>query len=128
MRRLTSHNRRIPRAALRRRRAIACQHFISQRSLIGRHIGFDLCPAPVWDMFLDLYAARSKGEKISITSLCLASHVPATTALRHIGLLVEQNYLIRRRDPDDARRILVELSDDARSMLDRCLDALTGLP
>lgn len=118
---------RLTAAALRRRRALACERFIAQRAIIGRRIGFDLCADPVWDMLLDLYSARLRGKRIGVTSLCLAAHVPPTTALRHIAILVERDYIIRSRDPDDARRILVQLTDKARLMLDRCLDALATL-
>src|SRR3546814_1843272 len=40
---------------------------------------------PAWDMLLDLYLAAERNTRpVSISSLCIASAVPATTALRWI--------------------------------------------
>lgn len=46
---------------------------------------------PVWDILLDLYIQRAKGRLTSITSSCLASGAPSTTALRHLKLLEEHS-------------------------------------
>ncbi|MEZ5655102.1 MAG: hypothetical protein R3E04_04340 [Sphingobium sp.] len=35
-----------------------------------------------WDMLLDLFVSRSENKRVSVSSLCIASGVPATTALR----------------------------------------------
>ncbi len=68
---------------------------------------------PNWDMLLDLFVQQAKGQPVSVSSLCVASAVPATTALRHIAGLEESGAIVRRADPDDKRRMLLSLSDDA---------------
>lgn len=68
---------------------------------------------PAWDMLLDLAEARLSGKRVSVSSLCIAANVPATTALRRIGDLVAENLATRIRDPEDGRRVFVELTDDA---------------
>ena len=68
---------------------------------------------PAWDMLLDLAEARLSGKRVSVSSLCIAANVPATTALRRIGDLVAENLATRIRDPEDGRRVFVDLTDDA---------------
>jgi len=65
---------------------------------------------PAWDMLLDLTAARAEHKRVSVTSLCIASGVPATTALRWIALMVEQGLFVRVGDQTDRRRAFIELS------------------
>ena len=74
----------------------------------------DLFADPAWDILLDLYAAQMSGRRISITSCCIASQVPPTTALRWISQLSESGLLVREEDPDDMRRNWIRLSDTAR--------------
>ena len=90
-----------------------------------RHRGayFDerLFADPAWDMMLELLAARLECRSVSVSSLCLASGVPQTTALRWIGVLVASDIVVRRQDPADGRRVLVGLSDHAAMRLQCCL-------
>lgn len=73
---------------------------------------------PAWDMLLDLYAAHHEGKQVAVSSLCIAANVPSTTALRSIDAMARAGCLVRRRDPDDARRIFIALSETARAGLD----------
>lgn len=75
-------------------------------------------------MLLDLYAAYYEGKEIAVSSLCIAANVPSTTALRSIETMTEQGCLVRRRDPNDGRRIFLALSDTARGWLDAYFDDL----
>jgi DNA-binding MarR family transcriptional regulator len=79
---------------------------------------------PAWDMMLDLLAARLEGRAISVSSLCIASGVPATTALRWIGMLVAKGTVERSADPSDGRRILVRLADEAAAHMENYLRSL----
>ena len=75
--------------------------------------GADLFADPAWDMMLDLLAARIERLRVAVSSLCIASAVPPTTALRWIKTLTEIGVFRRVADPTDGRRIFIELSDDA---------------
>jgi hypothetical protein len=79
--------------------------------------GADLFADPVWDMMLDLLAARLEGRPVSTSSLCIAAGVPGTTALRWIRLLTQRGLFVRVADPRDGRGVLVQLSDDAAERL-----------
>lgn len=68
---------------------------------------------PAWDMLLDLAAARIEQQRVCVTSLCIASGVPPTTALRWIRVLTSAGLLTRVHDETDRRRVFVALSDRA---------------
>jgi DNA-binding MarR family transcriptional regulator len=79
---------------------------------------------PDWDMLLELASAAERRDKLSVKSLCLASGVPATTALRYLGKLEEAGLAERCDDPNDARRIFVSLTASGRRMMADYLGAL----
>lgn len=80
---------------------------------------------PAWDMLLDLAAAREEHARVSVTSLCIASGVPPTTALRWIGQMVDSGLLIRTEDSLDKRRAFMTLTDRAAEAISRYFADLT---
>jgi predicted transcriptional regulator len=77
---------------------------------------------PAWDMLLDLMHARLNGKQISVSSLCIAARVPATTALRRIGDLVSTGLALRVKDVNDGRRVFIELTEDGIARMERYLE------
>ena len=73
---------------------------------------------PSWDMLLELYDAHVNGRRERVSSLCVASGAPASTALRWIDHLEKEGWITRATDPKDLRSPYVELSG-------RGLDAMT---
>src|SRR3546814_2871104 len=73
-------------------------------------------------MLLDLYAACYERRQVSVSSLCIAAAVPATTALRWIKNMTDAGLLDRSCDPNDARRIFIGISEKARFAMDRYFD------
>lgn len=73
---------------------------------------------PAWDMLLDLAVAEATGRPISVTSLCIASGAPTTTALRRIEDLKDAGLLDRIPDPQDRRRVLVHLTEEGRKRME----------
>lgn len=71
----------------------------------------DLFADPAWDILIDLFIAYEEGKEISVSSVCIASAVPPTTALRWIKILEETGNILRYQDPSDARRIFISLSE-----------------
>lgn len=84
---------------------------IANRQARARFFDAELFGDPAWDMLLDLTAARAEGVQVSVTSLCIASGVPATTALRWLTQMVEAGLFVRVPDPADKRRAFIALSD-----------------
>jgi hypothetical protein len=87
------------------------RRIIRQRQLRSRYFPRELFGDPAWDMLLDLTAARAEHVRVSVTSLCIASGVPATTALRWISQLMQAGLLLRLDDETDRRRAFLTLSD-----------------
>lgn len=73
---------------------------------------------PAWEMMLDLAVAEASARLISVTSLCIASGAPTTTALRRIDDLEAAGLLARHPDARDRRRILVSLTDLGRERME----------
>jgi DNA-binding MarR family transcriptional regulator len=86
---------------------------IRARGLRSEYLGAGIFADPAWDILLDLYASRLEGERVSVSSLCTAAAVPATTALRWIKVLEDRGIVWRDSDPGDGRRIYIVLADGA---------------
>jgi len=95
------------------------RQIIQQRQLRARFFDPALFADPAWDMLLDLTAARAEHTRVSVSSLCIASGVPPTTALRWIGQMVETGLFVRTEDGVDKRRAFIALSDQAAEAMAR---------
>jgi len=95
------------------------RRIIRQRQLRARFLDGELFADPAWDMLLDLTAARAEHTRVSVTSLCIASGVPPTTALRWIGQMTGAGLLERVEDDTDRRRAFIALSDRAAEAMAR---------
>lgn len=95
------------------------RRIIRQRQLRARFFDGDLFADPAWDILLDLTAARAEHLRVSVTSLCIASGVPPTTALRWIAQMTEAGLLERIEDETDRRRAFVALTDKAADAMAR---------
>ena len=95
------------------------RRIIRQRQLRARFFDGDLFADPAWDMLLDLTAARAEHTRVSVTSLCIASGVPPTTALRWIGQMTDAGLLQRVEDETDRRRAFITLTDKAADAMAR---------
>ncbi len=72
---------------------------------------------PAWDILLDLLVTQLEGQRVTVSNLCLAANVPATTALRWIKTLELDGLADRRPDPLDGRRFFIELTKKAETAL-----------
>lgn len=95
------------------------RRIIRQRQMRGQFFDADLFADPAWDILLDLTAARAEHARVSVTSLCIASGVPPTTALRWISQMVGAGLLERVEDETDRRRAFIALSDKAAEAMAR---------
>jgi len=111
-----------PRPALPEPRLV--RRIIRQRQLRGRFFDSEMFADPAWDILLDLTAARAEHARVSVTSLCIASGVPPTTALRWIGQLTDAGLLERVEDDADRRRAFIALTDKAADAMARYFAAI----
>lgn len=95
------------------------RRIVRQRQLRARFFDGDLFGDPAWDMLLDLTAARAEHARVSVTSLCIASGVPPTTALRWIGQMIDAGLLERVEDETDRRRAFITLTEKASDAMAR---------
>lgn len=100
------------------------RQIVRQRRLRARYFEAELFADPGWDILLDLTAARAENRRVSVTSLCIAAAVPATTALRWITHMTEMGLLVRETDPIDKRRAFIALTDAVADMMARYFDEL----
>jgi DNA-binding MarR family transcriptional regulator len=110
--------------ALDRQRAKQIRRMLRQRRMREQYFPADLFADPAWDMLLDLYAARLERQPVSVSSLCIAAAVPATTALRWIKTMTDAGLFVREADPHDGRRIFIALAEGASDALARYFEAL----
>ncbi len=83
-------------------------------------------PDPAWEMLTELMLSTLTGEQVAVTSLCLASKAPLTTALRRLDDLIEAGLITRRRDPTDRRRFYVDLSESGLQKMRRYLEIVAA--
>lgn len=88
--------------------------------------GRDLFTIPAFEMLLDLYTCRSRQPR-SLTALTAASSASERNSQRIVHRLAQRGLVKLQRDPNDGRRILVELEPAARELLDRFFDRLVEL-
>jgi DNA-binding MarR family transcriptional regulator len=108
---------RTPRPPLPEPRVV--RRIIRQRQLRAKFFDRGLFADPAWDILLDLTAAKAEQTRVSVTSLCIASGVPPTTALRWIGQMTDAGLLERVEDEADRRRAFITLSDPAAEAMAR---------
>jgi len=87
------------------------KHQYQERSRRANLFNADLLGEPAWDILLDLFIAAVNGKSVSISSSCIASHVPPTTALRWLSVLEQTGLINKAGDQSDKRRTWVVLSE-----------------
>lgn len=97
---------------------------LAARRKRSRFVSSSLLGEPSWEMLLELLAAELEKQETSVSSLCIASDAPATTALRWMDKLEQEGLIQRRPDPADGRRIWVALSDKGRNAMVGYLTAI----
>jgi predicted transcriptional regulator len=86
----------------------------------------DMFQDPAWDILLDLFAASADGRSISISSACIASAAPPTTALRYIERLNRAGLLSRHAAPNDRRCVFLSLTERGEQLIHNFLSGLTA--
>ena len=77
--------------------------------------------SPAFDTLLDLFINASAGRLVSVSSACIGTACPATTALRWIRYLEERGLVTRKSDPYDQRRVFVSLTNDGTAIIEKAI-------
>jgi hypothetical protein len=77
---------------------------------------------PAWDMLLDLAAVRADGTHLSVSSVCISSGAPQSTALRKLAALERANLVQRYAHGTDGRRVCVALTDEALELVHKTIE------
>jgi len=88
--------------------------------------GRDLFTIPAFEMLLDLYTRPGRQPR-SLTSLTAVSSASERNSQRIVHRLADRGMVELRRDPEDGRRILVDLSVEAAQLLDCFFDRIVLL-
>ena len=92
---------------------------VRERFIKDAHFG-----EPAWDILLDLTLAKLEKTEVSVSSVCIASGVPMSTAMRWINEMVQAGLIERRTDPADGRRNFVSISNATMQSMLRYLGYL----
>ena len=104
------------------------RNILAARRLRSRFLPDDLFADPAWDMLLDLLQAELTQLRVSVSSMCIAAAVPATTALRWMKTMTDRGLFVRRADPYDGRRVYIELAPETSLALRRYFAEIGGNP
>lgn len=91
--------------------ALALKNILRKRETRASVFGNFEYTEAAWDILIELTAARLEGRRLDVSGLCLLTHVSRTTAWRTIQSLVSAGMLSRVEDPEDRRRVHIELAD-----------------
>lgn len=96
-------------------------HLLRVRRRREQELGADFFADPAWDMLLDLFIRHVDGKRTCVSSACIGSCVPPTTALRYLTMLENGGMIAREPAPDDGRRVFITLTDDTFIKMQRLL-------
>lgn len=103
-------------------RLAAARSWQRVQRLRSNHLNGVLFVDPAWDILLELYIARHENRLVTVSNAALATTVPASTALRWLGSLVEDGWLERQNDRTDHRRINVSMPEATFERMNHLLD------
>ena len=87
---------------------------LARRAVRARYLPADFFSEGGWAILLDLFANEHRLRPVSIKSACIASGVPATTALRCIEALISYGLISRSEGQNDRRFKLLCLTNSGR--------------
>ncbi len=97
---------------------------LKRATYLGDKLGADMA----WNMLLDLFAASEEGRSVCVSSLCIASGGPPTTALRHLHKMNDMALVRRAADQHDGRRIWVETTEETQAMMRSLIEEFCVAP
>ncbi|GGJ41170.1 hypothetical protein GCM10011393_09240 [Sphingopyxis bauzanensis] len=65
---------------------------------------------PAWDIILDLFIHEAKGQRLSMSALCVTAAIPTSSAMKLIQRMCDDGILERSPDLADGRRSLINIA------------------
>ena len=66
---------------------------------------------------LNIIGIRTRGEVLDISGLCGFIDATRTSVWRRLGELAELGLIVRHPDPGDARRVMLEITDEPFNLI-----------
>ncbi len=85
---------------------------LQRRAFRLRRFRAELACDGVWNMLLELMAAKAEGRNVPIKCLWVASGAPQSTALRWINQLENAGHVTRSGDERDRRRQFIHIDEE----------------
>lgn len=89
------------------------RRLLAERARRAQFFATDLFAEAGWNIMLDLYVARHRDRRVTVSDACLGSGAPHATANRWLQKLVDAGLVCRDSDKTDGRRVFVNLTPDA---------------
>lgn len=70
-----------------------------------------------WEILLELFVAKANAKRLLVSMVGLESHIPPTTALRWLGLLLNAGLIRKESDMLDKRRQWIRLSERGLTLM-----------
>lgn len=77
-----------------------------------------------WAILLDLFVCEYDQIEVSVTSSCVASGLPTTSALRSIGLLISDGMICKTANLKDKRSSTLSLSSEGFYSIASAIEAM----
>lgn len=97
------------------------------RRMRDRYLPASYFGEPAWDILLELFILGLHDQCATVKRACLASGVPMTTALRSIGILLDDGLIRRASAPHDRRVTYLSLTPRAVDAIRRYILARQAL-
>ena len=104
------------------------EQILRARRARDKVFGSELFADPAWDILLESFLTHLRHTRISISGLCAVAAVPATTALRWILKLEQDDLLTREDDLLDHRRTWIQLTDRGMIAMQRYFAMVGSAP
>jgi DNA-binding MarR family transcriptional regulator len=88
-----------------------------RRAILGAHLSSETC----WDIMLDLYIAGVDGIRLCVTDIGHATGTSNATLIRWLQVLALEGMTVRTNDPNDGRRVWLNLSRRGVDKVEECL-------
>lgn len=90
--------------------ALLARKILKENAARDSILSLEVFSDPTWHILLDLFASEAEGKQVSVSSACIGSGAPSTTALRYLKMLEGRAVIERVPDAYDARRLHVHLT------------------